>query len=92
MMSVLGKDNRDDLCKSARHKTAELCNMYEQDNATFLALLKNVRGNQDTLALVPFWVSNHVSHRENTSLINAIASSESAFAFVSLKFQANIFW
>ena len=92
IMGVLSKGNHDDLHKSARHKTAESCNRHEQDNATLLALLKTVSGNQETLALVPVWVNNHVDHRKNTTLTNAIASSESAFAFVSLGFQANIFF
>ena len=73
IMGVLSKGNHDDLHKSARHKTAESCNMHEQDNETLLDLLKTVNGNQETLALVPVWVSNHVDHRKTTSLMNTIA-------------------
>ena len=92
MMGILGKGNPDDLHESARHKTADSCNRCEHDNAIFLALLKTLSGNQETLYLVHVWVSNHVDHRKNTSLTNFIASSESAFEVVSLKFQANNFF
>ena len=92
MMVILGKGNRDNPHKTTRHKPVESRNIYKQDNATLLDLLKTVRGNQETLALIPVWVSNHVHHRKNTSLTNTIASSEIAFERVSLKFQATLFF
>ena len=91
MIGVLGKGNRYHLHKSARHKTAKSCNRNKQDNRTLLTLLKTVGGNQETLAFVHVWVSDHADHHKNTSLIKSIALSESTFKFSSLKFQANIF-
>ena len=90
-MDMLGEDNRDDLRSSARHNAAESRNRHEKDNTKFLALLKTVSRNKEILALVPVWVNDHVDHRKNASLTNAIASSESASEFVSLKFQAIFF-
>ena len=50
VMGVLGKGNRDDPHESASRKITESHNRHEQDDATFLALLKTVGGNQEALA------------------------------------------
>ena len=52
----------------------------------FLALLKTVIRNKEKLALGTVWVRNHADHRKRTNSINATASSEIAFEFLSFKF------
>ena len=91
IMGMLVEGNHDDLHKSGVHESGESHNRCEQDKEIFFALLKTFSGNQETLALFPIWLSNHLDHHKSTILMNAIASSEIAFEFVSLKFQVHFF-
>ena len=92
MLATFANGDREDMRKSARHKTALSCTRYEQDMSTLLEMMRRGNGNSNMLNLVPKWVKIYIRNHNTGSLVNVLAGDDNSIKFTTLHHHASYFF
>ena len=92
MLAMFANGDREDMRKSARHKTALSHTRYEQDMSTLLEMTRRGNGNSNMLNLVPKWVNIYIRNHNTGSLVNVLAGDDNSIKFTTSHHHASYFF